>query len=521
MKKYIFPLMAIGAITLTTACSSEDNEGTGSNGKQLMTFTATQEAASTGTKAAVAADGQTINWEEGDKLSVLDGTNDNELTLKDGAGTANGTFEGTAVAVGSYTAVYPYQSGLTLSGTSVENVTLPATQTATANGFDKNAALMMAVSSTTTLSFKNAVGYIKVTPKFDCSKIELKADGADEYLAGKGTLAYNTDAPSITFTSAQSTNITLQPADGATTIAKDKAYYIAVPAMTLSAGWSISFTNADDSKVYTRKGGKDITFKRNYVTNLGEFTTEGDYWYDAARGEKVTKAQEVDMGLEITISGTKYKVIFAKSNLTATGLAEKESDFGDYFAWGATEPWMTAYTRETDKVTPIKWKDGYSDGYVATNAPYYDGSDYCKYTTQGDVLEMADDAARQILGGDWQLPTMEIWKALSDANITSVYWGPDGHETFETIDGIQGMKITKKKAPSTYLFLPATGYFYGMRSYNVGLSGFYWSGTAKSSPCAYNLTVVNSGVNSGVAPNNYANHCHGFSVRPVRLVEVK
>ena len=107
MKKYIFPLMAIGAITLTTACSSEDNEGTGSNGKQLMTFTATQEAASTGTKAAVAADGQTINWEEGDKLSVLDGTNDNELTLKDGAGTANGTFEGTAVAVGSYTAVYP------------------------------------------------------------------------------------------------------------------------------------------------------------------------------------------------------------------------------------------------------------------------------------------------------------------------------------------------------------------------------------------------------------------------------
>ncbi len=517
MKKYIFPLMAIGAITLLTACSSEDSEGIGSNGKQVMTFTATQEAASTGTKAALASDGTSINWEEGDKLSVLDGTNDNEFTLKSGAATTECIFEGTAASAESYTAVYPYQSGLTLSGTSVENVTLPATQTATANGFDKNTALMMAVSSTTELSFKNAVGYIKVTPQFDCSKIELKAGGADEYLAGKGTLAYNTDAPSITFTSDQSKTITLQPADGATTIAKDKAYYIAVPAMTLSAGWSISFTNADDSKVYTRRGGYAITFKRNTVTNLGEFTTEGDYWYDVARGDKVTKAQEVDMGLEVTISGTKYKVIFAKSNLTATGLAEKESDFGDYFAWGATEPWMTAYTRETDKVTPIKWKDGYSDGYVEANAPYYDGSSYIKYTTQYDVLEMKDDAARVILGGEWQLPTMEIWKALSDANMTSVNWGPNGYEAFETIDGIQGMKITRKNAPSTYLFLPATGYFYGMRSYNVGLRGYYWSGTADSSPCAYNLTFSNGGVGRG----NYANHCHGFSVRPVRLVEIK
>ena len=516
MKKYIFPLMAIGAITLLTACSSDDNEGTGSKSKQVITFTATQEVASTATKAAVVEDGKTINWEEGDKLSVLDGTNNNEFTLKSGATTTEGIFEGTALTATSYTAVYPYQSGLTLSGTSVENVTLPATQTATANGFDKNTALMMAVSTTKELSFKNAVGYIKVTPQFDCSKIELKAAGADEYLAGKGTLTYNTDVPSITFTSDQSSTITLNPADGGTSIAKDKAYYIAVPAKTLSAGWSISFTNADDSKVYTRRGGNTITFKRNTVTILGEFATDGDYWYDEVRGI-VKEDQEVDMGLEVTISGTKYKVIFAKSNLTASGLAANESDFGNYFAWAATEPWMTAYTRTTSEVTATVWKSGKSEGYVETNAPYYNGSSYTKYTNEGDVLDMTDDAARVILGGEWQLPTIEIWQALSDANITSVYWGPDGHETFETIDGIQGMKITKKNAPSTYLFLPATGYFYGMRSYNVGLRGYYWSGTANSSPCAYNLTVGNS----GVAPNNYANHCHGFSVRPVRLVEVK
>ena len=80
---------------------------------------------------------------------------------------------------------------------------------------------------------------------------------------------------------------------------------------------------------------------------LGDFATNSPFWADKHRGNKVTYEQEVDLGLTITGSDNKkYKVIFANANLTANGLATNE--YGDYFAWGATETWYTSYTNGTD-----------------------------------------------------------------------------------------------------------------------------------------------------------------------------
>lgn len=470
---------------------------------KVMTFSATQEGEAPASRAAISEDdSKVINWEANDQISIFDGTANNQFTLKEGAGTTSAKFEGTAASADNYIAVYPYQSEATLSGTSVENVTLPATQTATAGSFDKTAALMMAQSSTTSLAFKNAVGYVKVTPNFDCSKIELKAAGASDYLAGKGTLTYNEGAPSIAITSDQSATITLEGS-----IISGNAYYIAVPATTLSAGWSISFT-ATDSKVYTRKGSNAITFKHNTVTNLGEFATDGTYWY-TPRGI-VSENQEVDMGLTITKDGKNYKVIFAKSNLTANGLAENESDFGDYFAWAATEPWCTAYTRTTSSVTPTAWKSGKSS-YNWVNAPYCNSSSYTytKYTSEGDVLDAEDDAARVILGGDWQLPTTEIWQALN--NSSDYTW------TWTTQDGYGGRKVTNISDSSKSLFLPAAAYFsFTSLDSDEWNCGYYWSGTVSSSTQVYCLYFYKSYINTSLKTNRI----YGYSIRPIRLVPV-
>ena len=56
----------------------------------------------------------------------------------------------------------------------------------------------------------------------------------------------------------------------------------------------------------------------------------------------VEPSQQVDMGV-FNIDGKNYRLIFAKTNLTARGLAKAESDFGDIFSWAAPEPWCTAY----------------------------------------------------------------------------------------------------------------------------------------------------------------------------------
>ena len=500
MNKFFFSLMAFCAITLTVACSSDDNEGTGTPKKQRLTFTATQEGTPANTKTVI-ADNTKIHWQSDDKICIPDGTESNEFKLTSGEGTKSATFEGYATPNSSYTAVYPYTAtaALEADGT-VTGITLPATQTATANSFDPQAALMMAVSNNNTFAFKNVVGYLKLTPKFACSQIVLKAADETAVLAGTGKLAYNNGIPTIDLSSAtdKSYAITLTG-----NIEADKAYYIAVPAVTLTAGWRLLFTKADDSKVYIYKGMSSLAFERNMVANIGEFSIENTNWYNP-RGNKVTEVQEVDMGLTVEINGKNYNVIFAKSNLTATGLAENEYDYGDYFAWGATEPWYTSITTTSSSVTVNGWKDGKSNGYTSTNCPSYNSDSYA----ENGVLKMEYDAARQILGGDWQLPTKEIWSILY--NTTNYTW------EWITQDGYNGRKVTNKTTGVT-LFLPAAGYFYGKSSDFVGSYGNYWSGTAYSSTHAYYLNVYIG----NVSPQNYYSRHYGWSIRPVRLVEVE
>ena len=520
MKKYILPFMSIAMLMAMASCSSSDDavEEIKEESKLVpMTFTATQEG-NAGTRSALDA-GTQVLWNTGDKISVFDGYNDTDhnrsFTLEGDGGETSGSFTGTASSEATtFTAVYPYTEGATLeSEGSVSGITLPAEQTATANSFDPNAALMMAVSTTDkkyNLDFKNAVSLVKVTPQFNCTKIELEAaDGSGDILAGKGTLNWNGGNPNINITEETSKTITLNGS-----IAKGNSYCIVVPTGTINRMWKISFTAKDDEKKYTRYCSKLLTIERNKIINLGNFATDSPFWADEHRGNKVTYEQEVDLGLTITADSKQYRVIFANANLTATGLAASATDYGDYFAWGAREPWYSSATRT--------WKDGKSDGYIQANAPLYEGSSYTKYTNQYDVLEAADDAARQILGGDWKIPTTEIWKALYDANKDKVYWGPNnGDMTLETISGIQGMKIAKKEDSNTYIFLPAAGRFHVTSSEIVGAHGYYWSGTAEeimSYGDAYSYSLYFESVT--LRAQNADNRYYGLSVRPVRLVEV-
>ena len=483
MKKYIQSMMAFAAIVSFASCSSEDNNTTIENESavKVMTFTATQEGNEASTRAILS--GTNIHWDSEDKISIFDGTKNNLFTLKNGAGTNSATFQGNAATAETYTAVYPYQSEATLSGTSVKNVTLKATQNATANSFDKEAALMIAEGDNTTLTFKNVVGYVKVTPKFACSKIVLQAAGESEYLAGMCTLSYGDGMPSIAFTSDQSTSITLSG-----TITANTAYYIAVPAVTLSAGWSISFTDTTGD-VYTRTGSKEIEFKRNTIINLGEFSrTDNKLKLTLSKNGEVPADKQVDMGV-FTIGDKNYRVIFATSNLTKDGLAENEYDYGDYFAWGATEPWYYSATKT--------WKQGKEAGFTADNAPTLS-----KTYNANDVLSSSDDAARQILKGDWRIPTTEIWAAL--VNNSTKVWDSTN----------KGYQFTKN---SQTLFLPAAGYVLGTSFKNVGSSGRYWSGTTAS--LKNNADYLHfDNVNLYAQDKGSCNQ--GFPVRPVRLVEV-
>ena len=510
--------MSIALLMAMASCSSSDDEVAENKAESKlvpMTFTATQES-NVGTRAAL--DGNSVIWKDGDKISVFDGEGDSHnQTFTLTGNVAEGKFSGTASSEAtSFTAVYPYTEGAQLGEDGiVSGITLPAAQTATEGSFDPKAALMMAVSTEENknkLNFKNAISLVKVTPKFDCTKIELEAaEESSDFLAGKGTLKWNGGQPTINITEETSKIITLNGP-----IEKNKSYYIVVPTGTLNRMWKITFF-ADGGEEYTRYCSKSLTIERNKIIDLGVFETSSLFWTDEHRGTKVTYEQEVDMGITTTINGQKYNVIFSKTNLTKNGLAAEESDFGDYFAFAATEPWVVSYTRgiapEGVKMDNLvwKWTDEEHKTYGWPTVPFRDGTNnYCsKYTSPNAVLDMSDDAARQILHGDWRLPTIDIWKALCDKNKYKWDW--------TTIDGYNGYKVTSQTDYTKTIFLPAPGYATESSFYSVGSNGHYWSGTAYSSTNALDLFFNKDEVNGQNSDLRY----RGFSVRPVRLVAVQ
>ena len=476
------------------SCTSDDEtvQDVNDNSSVVTTFTCTQENDGTTTKAALGSEGK-ILWESGDAISIFDGNKANyKYSLgSESNGKSTGTFSGTGAVTGPYVAVYPYTAGATLSydRKSVSNIVLPDEQNAVAGGFDPKAALMIAKSKTTTLQFKNAVGFIKVTPQFNCKKIILRAADKTKPLAGKGTIKFDgSDNPYIDFTDSKelSYSITLSG-----TITSGNAYYIAVPAVKLSAYWTLTFVT--ENKNYMRQVKNPITFARSIALNLGTFATDGDYWVGS--NGIVTSDKQVDLGLTIEQGGKTYKVYFAKSNLTTTGLAENESDYGDYFAWGAIKPWYTKIDK-TSSIWTATWEK--TGGYTEANAPYYNNDSYTKYTTDGEILKASDDAANVILGGDWWIPTQAIWQALVD-NSTK---GLDS-----------GFKFTNN---GQTLFLPAAGYVDNTQFDAVGSDGYYWSGTVYPNFNAYYLQLYSIGYVS--AQQVWDRYC-GYSVRPVRLVE--
>ena len=179
--------------------------------------------------------------------------------------------------------------------------------------------------------------------------------------------------------------------------------------------------------------------------NNGGSSGSGDSGYDS--GITPTGTQAIDLGLP---SG----ILWANMNVGAT----TEEGYGQYFAWGET----TGYGSDTN------------DGHFFNWYRYKWGTDtslkkYCSSTQNGTVdnktvLELSDDAARTIWGGDWRMPTSEEFKELLD-NTT---------QERTTVNGINGIRLTSKINGNS-VFLPASGYRKDneIKLYESG--AYYWT----------------------------------------------
>ena len=192
--------------------------------------------------------------------------------------------------------------------------------------------------------------------------------------------------------------------------------------------WTVNGEEVSTEATYTATITADTEFKANFRETYKPTGTENGHEY-------------VDLGLSVK---------WATCNVGAT----TPEGYGDYFAWGETEP-KTTYDLST---------------YKYCNGSYDTMTKYCVESNYGTVdnkttLELTDDVARVNWGGKWRMPTQAEQVELK--NTSNCTW------TWTTQNGVNGYKVTSKKNGNS-IFLPAAGLRDDSYLNYAGSRGFYW-----------------------------------------------
>lgn len=238
-----------------------------------------------------------------------------------------------------------------------------------------------------------------------------------------------------------------------------------------------SINNIPEVQRYT--AGENITIENNVISavipevDLSDYATE--QWID----DNYVKKLYVDLGLP---SG----LLWATMNVGASS----PEGYGDYFAWGETEP------KDVYDWSTYKWCNG-----SYTSLTKYNTSSSYGTVDNKTTLELSDDAAYKNWGGAWRMPTDAEWTELRE----QCTW------TWTSQNGVNGYKVTSKSNGNS-IFLPAAGYRDGSSLHYAGSYGHYWSSSldTDSPNTAWNVLFNYADVNRS---NN--SRYYGHSVRPV------
>jgi len=196
----------------------------------------------------------------------------------------------------------------------------------------------------------------------------------------------------------------------------------------------------------------------------------------------LTSGDWVDLGLP---SG----LLWATCNVGAN----TPEEYGDYFAWGETQP-----------KSFFSWSNYQHCNGLVNNLTKYCSNFYYGYNGFTDnltILLPEDDAATANWGGCWRMPT--------DGDFVELY--TNTIVTWTQRNGVKGRLFTA--ANGNTLFLPAAGYRSGYSSYFVGSEGRYWSsllGTGNSNSA--NILYFDTGYHGMDRNFRY----YGYTIRPVR-----
>ena len=202
----------------------------------------------------------------------------------------------------------------------------------------------------------------------------------------------------------------------------------------------------------------------------------------------------VDLGLP---SGLKW----AKCNVGA----ETETDYGDYFQWGSTTP----NTNTICNWSTCPFNNGasdYNEEYFNAHKSEWLNEDLNEDSGEYLTLKPKFDAATQIMGGDWRMPTdAEISELLSNTN----------KQLIDNYNGssVNGLKLTSKINGNS-IFIPKSGYRRDSEFINQGIRYDIW-GSSFRTPWPRNACTLYY-FSGEYFPGYYYDRAEALCVRGVR-----
>ncbi len=256
MKKYLFVMAALLAVA--AACTKEEVRNDYEENLTAPVFKAT---VGEETKAVLdAGDGNKVKWDGTEHISVWNGTQTADYSTDDAGASADFTTSDDFASAGSYAALYPYDGSAVFSAGSVTTI-LPEAQTATAAGFDPTAHIAVTSSATTSLSFHNAVAYVKFTVPSgmdDLTSVSFKGNNSEKVA---GACSVNTSTYALTATGSETATLSGSFTEGET-------YYLAVAPQAYSAGYTVTITRTSGTYEMVSKA-TSITFERTKARDIG------------------------------------------------------------------------------------------------------------------------------------------------------------------------------------------------------------------------------------------------------------
>ena len=425
--------LMMGMMTLVSCNKDKDN-------KDKAVFHATIESRTQDRTYLDPVDGQgQIKWKAGDQIRIYNGNGESAVfTLQSGANTTNGTFTyaNEFDMVPPFTAVYPHTT--TMNDEDMVVFEVPAVQNITETGtFANGANPMLAYGTDDNLYFKILCGGLGVRLYGDAHVSSITVMGIEgEKLNGQFEVDGEDTELATSHYGDGGNNLVTLTCD-VTLTDEVSAFYAVLPVGVLYHGVIVEIYDGE-----TLVG--QIPFPESHAAQVVRNTIK------SFQPVEVLTHEYVDLGLP---SG----LLWATCNVGANAPEE----YGDYFAWGETQP-----------------KDYYDWSTYQYGNDWNQLTKYCNYSSWGyngftdnlTTLLPEDDAATVNWGNGWRMPTKEECEELY--NNTTVTW--------TTQNGVNGRLFTASNGNS--LFLPAASAITYDLHYGVGDGGSYWSSSLSSYP---------------------------------------